>query len=689
MVTNMSQLTQLIDDQMLQLCEKRLREIQSFDLEAVNPSERDFIEFIKGFEMEMAFLDKEETSILSMETRSNLKYRYSMIIEDYKNIITIPNLLVEMDQIIAPFEVKVKMIVRISLSKIYEEFEMKMSTNKMIPVSLKSSFNNRYNLHLQKATQLLIDDILPIDFKDSLYYIERTLAEPSLYSLNGLIMWKETADKKMWLIRRLFLMRPEFPKQIGDIIVKRYESLSIKLKAEILKMRTYPIPEPWCSDCVKNGLRHAIDGEFIFYLDPDIEEGMKPVNPSKRDILPGGISRQEYDTRMNRLDMEYAIARDTLESMNADDIEKKCTEIEDWYTKIEGIVSFTFNELSLLYRDARSLEFLVRKNIDDKLLRTIYDIVLRTIRHYFHNRIDIPSFAITIYSNPLMIAPPKEERNIPVESGVDRGGEKFIQLDTPAAVIVVKNNIIVADRYGDSVSLYRADDLAATFSYHNPRLAGTPVSLTYFKPFVFVCYSSLLVQYCITWEDSRNAFEILRENNIKIPQACCIASSEELLYVGTLKPSLIHIQLDPLRVEHEYPLNPILHTMKRNRYPWLQDMKVAGDFVFCLFTGSPYPLQWFSLEGELIKLLLTEDQIVGAYNFNVFWNPITDEWRFYVCDFWDNSIKVFDMFGNFIETICETGHGLCQIFRPTCIFIEITGYTTIGDMKVDNCLQRF
>ncbi|KAI6655610.1 hypothetical protein LOD99_2108 [Oopsacas minuta] len=116
-------------------------------------------------------------------------------------------------------------------------------------------------------------------------------------------------------------------------------------------------------------------------------------------------------------------------------------------------------------------------------------------------------------------------------------------------------------------------------------------------------------------------------------------------------------------------------------------MKVVDNCVICLFTGSPSPLQRFSLEGKFIVSILTEDQIVGAYNFNLFYNPITDELRIYICDFWDNSIKVFDQFGKFIETVCETGHGLCQIFRPSCIFIQRSGYVTVGDMKEDNCLQ--
>ncbi|KAI6652904.1 hypothetical protein LOD99_4290 [Oopsacas minuta] len=373
-------------------------------------------------------------------------------------------------------------------------------------------------------------------------------------------MWKETAEQKIDKIHNL--IDPKLPKPIERVIVKRYESL--RLKAEILKMRTYPIPEPWCSQY------------------PEIEEDMKPVNPSKRDLLPGGITRQEYDMRLNRLNMEYAIARDELETRNADRIEEKCKEMEDCYAAVEEDVSFTFNELSFLYRDARSLEYLVRKNKEDKYLKEIYDIIQRTIRHYYDNRIDIPSFAITTDNDLIWIAPPKEERNIPIASGVDRGGEEAYQLDTPAGLIVFEDNVVVADRYGDRVSLYRADDLASTYSYHNRYLVTTPVSLTYFKQSLFACYTSLLVQFSLSWKDSMEIYSIKGEHTISIPQACCTSSNRKHLYVGTLKPSLIRMQVDPLRVEQEYPLNPILHTKIPNRYPWLQRMKAVNDCVMSL-----------------------------------------------------------------------------------------------------------
>ena len=117
-------------------------------------------------------------------------------------------------------------------------------------------------------------------------------------------------------------------------------------------------------------------------------------------------------------------------------------------------------------------------------------------------------------------------------------------------------------------------------------------------------------------------------------------------------------------------------------------MKALSDTVYCLFTGSPAPLQAFSLKGELIRSVITEDLITEAYHFAIFLNAVTGEMRFYISDFWDNAIKVFDIEGRYIENICEEGTGLCEISRPTGIFVEPTGYITYCDMKEDNCLQR-
>ncbi|KAI6650690.1 hypothetical protein LOD99_7741 [Oopsacas minuta] len=227
---------------------------------------------------------------------------------------------------------------------------------------------------------------------------------------------------------------------------------------------------------MKQGAKHLIKGELLFYVNPDIGKDMKPVNPSKRDLLPWGFTRQECDISLNRIKKECAVASDELKTRNEN----------------EGVHSH--------------------------------------------------------------------------------------QLDAPAGVIVFYENVMVAYRYGDVVSLYRDEDLAAKVSNYCPHLNLADIPLE--------------------WRDSSHTDISLvnREHTISIPQAYCTSSNSNHLFVGNLSPSLIRMQLDPLCIEQEYPLNPILHTKIPNRHPWLQDMKAVDEFVFCLFTGSPSPLQVFSLE---------------------------------------------------------------------------------------------
>ena len=519
------------------------------------------------------------------------------------------------------------------------------------------------------------DQFLNVEIRDSIDLIEKTLAEPHLYSLPHLIMWRNTAQEKIQKIKN-------FPKPIPQEIVtekiEKYESLIIQLRAEILKLRTYPIPDPWGSHYMRVELTYLMKGEFIFFVHPRIEEDMKPLKLSDRDILPGGLTRQEYDSRMNRIERESAIAIEDLKDRNAEGLEEKLKWFEDSFAEIEKDVNFAFTELPLLYRDGRSLEYLVDKNQDDELLQEIYDTLLRRIRHFYNNRINIPSVAITIdyFDRPMLVAPPKAERNIPIASGVDRGATEGLQLVTPTSVVVYWNTVFVAYKYVHSISYYRDRDLEAIGSYHHAT-ADTPVSITVFQDSLYACYSNELVQFGLS-RGKKYVEGIQFKTSIEIPQICCIVNYYfDNLLVGTLKPSLIHIETDPLQIKQKYPLKPIRYdTNKTNRYPWLQDMRAAGFSIICLFTGSPSPLQQFSSRGELRRSVLTEDKIVGAYHFNVFREPITSEYRIYITDFWDNAIKVFDMEGQFIETFSEKGFCLGQIIQPTGIFVEESGFIT-------------
>ena len=654
-------------------------------------------------ETELKRLDNEVIihliSRMPQEIRDSIKFPTS--VNQCRDTVKYYELIDELTKMKAPINKSQETTFEIEISTAKQELE-ELKSNEIIDSSHKRDLIQKYETEFKRLDNEVTDQFLNVEVRDSIDLIEKTLAEPHLYSLPHLIMWRNTAQGKIQKIRNFPLL---IPQEIVTEKIEKYESLIIQLRAEILKLRTYPIPEPWGSHCMRVELTYLMKGEFVFFVHPGIEEDMRPLKLSDRDILPGGLTRQEYDSRMNRMKRESTTAIEEVKARNAEGMEWKLKWFEDSFAEIEKDVNFAFTELPLLYRDGRSLEYLVDKNQDDELLQEIHDTLLRRIRHFYNNRNNIPSIDIGCLNYPMLIAPPKVERNIPIASGVNRGATEGLQLVTPASVVVHKNTVFVADKYGHSISYYRDRDLEAIGSYHHTT-ADTPVSITIYQTFypgvLYACYSNELVQFSFSW-GNKYVESIHFRTSIQIPQICCTASNYTKLFVGTLKPSLIMLRtvydrfkrrsglpgVETLQIEQEYPLNPIrYHTNKKNRYPWLQDMKATWDTIFCLFTGSPSLLQEFSLKGELRRSVLTKDKIVGAYHFNLFWNPLTDQYIIYITDFWDSAIKVFDLEGQFIETFSEKGSGLGQIIQPTGIFIERSGFITVCDMKEDNCLQR-
>ena len=689
MATQQSSEIKTEEEKLIGQYEERLREIKSFDINEIGSEGLE--ELCDELELEFDSLFSKKAAIMSEQTRATMMDSYLLILQLYRVIVSatrsMDNMCLQLEYVETREEIKEMGKLLMRANEVIE----KLQFNKSIRESTKQTLLEKFDSQMKKITNYYISNYFPVEFRDSIFLIESTLAEPELHSLPSLIMWRETAKGK---IEKIQINKDNpvnnfIPAIIWNNVINKYQSLTKQLQAEILKLRTYPIPEPWCSHCMRQGLTHLIKGEFIFFVHPGIEEDMRPLNLSDRDLLPGGISRLEYETRLNRVNTETALAIRKLEDINASDMEMHLKWFESSSEEIEERVNFAVTELRDLYRDSRSLEYLVDKNQDDELLKEIYDLVLRRIRHFFNNRIDIPSVAISISNVPILTAPPMEERNIPTASGIDRGAANFINLVTPASVVVVKDSVIVADGYGHRVLWYRTSDLACMGSYYRD-IYDTPVSLTYFKGSVYVSYKDALIPYTLTWK----GYELVNmayKTPIAIPEISCTASNEADLYVGTLTPSLLLINTYTNSVDREYPLLAIRYPAshkKGSRYPWLQDMKAVSNGIVCLFTGSPSPLQLFSFEGELFMSVITEDQITEAYHFTIYTNAVTGEETIYISDFWDNAIKVFDTEGVYIENICEEGTGLCQISRPTGIFIEETGYITYCDMKENNCLQR-
>ena len=82
-------------------------------------------------------------------------------------------------------------------------------------------------------------------------------------------------------------------------------------------------------------MTHVIKGEFVFFVHEGIMNDMKPLNLTKRDGLPGGLTKEEYSTRLNRVNMETALAIAELETRNACEMERKVNWFNELYALIE------------------------------------------------------------------------------------------------------------------------------------------------------------------------------------------------------------------------------------------------------------------------------------------------------------------------------------------------------------------
>ena len=364
---------------------ERLKKLESTDL--INRiSWKEIEEYLGLLELEIASLDSENSSELPALTIVDLKQRYLLLMNKYKNIVShyfvqvLNNLLDELEAlIIYDLEEVISIEFVNTLLQAWEEFD-KVQSKGIINFSLKQRLTERYNRQIRRFTNEYIDQLLPAEIRNSIILIEKTLTEPQLHTLPSLAMWKETAEEKIENIHaRLTTI---FAKPIERELIKRYGILIKKLRTEVLKLRTYSMPETWCSYLMREGLIHLIKGEFIFYVYPEVEGDIKPLNLSERDILPGGITRQEYNTRLSRFKLDISFSIEKQGQRNASEMERKLEPFKRLYAVTEENVKFAFTELPLLYRDGRILEHLVNKNQDDELLKELYNLLLRKIRHF-------------------------------------------------------------------------------------------------------------------------------------------------------------------------------------------------------------------------------------------------------------------------------------------------------------------
>ena len=141
-----------------------------------------------------------------------------------------------------------------------------------------------------------------------------------------------------------------------------------------------------------------------------------------------------------------------------------------------------------------------------------------------------------------------------------------------------------------------------------------------------------------------------------------------------------HISLENLKFVAVTPLNSP-HITKETK---LFDLKLTSSLFIVLFLGCTYPVQSFSRGGDLVRLIVSQEQLVEAYYFCLDRNM-----NIIISDIGAHNVKVFNGEGQLVATIGHEGTGPGEFYRPIGIDINKEGRIVVVDNKDSHKLQFF
>ena len=107
--------------------------------------------------------------------------------------------------------------------------------------------------------------------------------------------------------------------------------------------------------------------------------------------------------------------------------------------------------------------------------------------------------------------------------------------------------------------------------------------------------------------------------------------------------------------------------------------------MYVMFVNSPFPLQIFSLEGELERCLIPESEIVFSNFFSIdrFGNIIVADW-------FDDGIKIFSKEGEPIHSI-DSGMlpGDQNFYYPIAVAVDRKNRIIVAQKNKECCLLAF
>ena len=266
-------------------------------------------------------------------------------------------------------------------------------------------------------------------------------------------------------------------------------------------------------------------------------------------------------------------------------------------------------------------------------------------------------------------------RHNPVWSGVNRGVEQT-EIFTPFDLSIDRDN---GDIFVSDYAAHRIQVFSKEGNYSKT-----------IKPQGMICPYSITVTLHHLFVGCRDARSIYKLDKVSGDILCCVKTGyvirglsvdTDTLFVGMCGTnSIYHLSVEDLRSVELTPLNSPHITEDTS----LRGLKLAPSLFIVLFHECPYSVQSFSRDGNLMHLIVSQEQLIGASCF-----CLDRHMNIVISDEKAHNVKVFSREGQLVATIGHKGTGPGEFRSPQGIDINKEGLVVVVDSKQSRKLQFF
>ena len=267
-------------------------------------------------------------------------------------------------------------------------------------------------------------------------------------------------------------------------------------------------------------------------------------------------------------------------------------------------------------------------------------------------------------------------RQNPVWTGVSKGyGQN--ELFSPQSLVTDRDNgeVFVCDCMSDRIQVYGKDGNYQRRIKHEELSIPYRIAITPHQLFV----SCIGISHRILKLDklSGSIMSIVTLEYL----LSCITTDTDTLYAGTQRANqILHLSLEDMSTMKITSLNSP-YTRQDTE---LLDLKVTTSLFVVLFHSSNKPIQTFSREGNLIRIIASEEQLTKP-NFLC----LDRHYNIIVSNIGAHNLKVFSSEGDLIAIIGHYGTGPGEFHTPHGIDVDREGRIVVVDRKHTHKLQFF